>query len=172
MACCQWNLNWNSYIFIQACIWNVIWKMATILPWPQNVNSLRASDAYMCRIFHHHWFRWWLVTWSAPSHYLNQCWNIVNWSITNKLQWNFNCKYYIFIQENAFKNVGCEMSAILSQPQCVKKPGYSTQRQQRMPSVHTVFLSSVCQLSQPFPWQPIGFRAINTRGLYFISTLW
>ena len=34
------------------------------------------------------------------------------------------------------------------------------------------FLSSVCQLSQPFPWQPIGFRAINTRGLYFISTLW
>ena len=26
----------------------------------------------------------------APSHYLNQCWVIVNWTIRNKLQWNFN----------------------------------------------------------------------------------
>ena len=26
----------------------------------------------------HHWFRWWLVAYSAPSHYLNQCWLIVN----------------------------------------------------------------------------------------------
>ena len=25
----------------------------------------------------------------APSHYLNQCWDIVNWTIRNKLQWNF-----------------------------------------------------------------------------------
>ena len=27
---------------------------------------------------------------SAPSHYLNQCRVNVNWTITNKLQWNFN----------------------------------------------------------------------------------
>ena len=32
-----------------------------------------------------HWFRWWLVTYSAPSHYLNQ-W----WVIRTKLQWNLN----------------------------------------------------------------------------------
>ena len=32
---------------------------------------------------------------------------------------------YIFIQENAFENVVCEMSAILSRPQCVNKPQYS-----------------------------------------------
>ena len=38
----------------------------------------------------HHWFRWWLVAYSAPSHYLNQCWNIVNWTSRNNLQWNFN----------------------------------------------------------------------------------
>ena len=25
-----------------------------------------------------HWFRLWLVAWPAPSHNLNQCWNIVN----------------------------------------------------------------------------------------------
>ena len=36
----------------------------------------------------HHWFRQWLVAWPAPSHYLNQCWDIVNWTLGNKLQWN------------------------------------------------------------------------------------
>ena len=56
----------------------------------------------------------------ATSHYLNQWWNIVNWNLTNKPQWNLNRNSYIFIQENAFENVICEMTAILSQPQCVK----------------------------------------------------
>ena len=32
----------------------------------------------------------WLVAWMAPSHYLNQCWNIVNWTPRSKHQWNFN----------------------------------------------------------------------------------
>ena len=27
-----------------------------------------------------HWFRQWLVAWSAPSHYLKQWWNIINWT--------------------------------------------------------------------------------------------
>ena len=58
--------------------------------------------------------------WSAPSHYLNQCWNIVNWTLGNKLQWNFNRNSNIFIQENAFERVVCEMAAILSRPQWVK----------------------------------------------------
>ena len=56
----------------------------------------------------------------SPSHYLNQCWNIVNWTLGNKLQWNFNGNSYIFIQENALENVVCEMASILSRPQCVK----------------------------------------------------
>ena len=50
-----------------------------------------------------------------PSHYLNQCSNIVNWIPTSKLQWN-SC---IFIQENTFKNVVCQIVATLSRPQCV-----------------------------------------------------
>ena len=44
------------------------------------------SDAYMRR-----WTGSSLVqimACSAPSHYLNQCWNIVNWTFRNKLQWN------------------------------------------------------------------------------------
>ena len=35
----------------------------------------------------------------------------------NQLQWNFNQNSYIFIKENAFENVVCEMAAILTQPQ-------------------------------------------------------
>ena len=56
----------------------------------------------------------------APSHYLNQCWNIVNFSVRNKLQWNVNQNTYIFSQENIFENAICEMAAILSRPQCIK----------------------------------------------------
>ena len=50
---------------------------------------------------------------SAPSNYLKQCWNIVNSTPRNKLQWNINRNRCIFIHENAFKNVFCEMSAIV-----------------------------------------------------------
>ena len=38
----------------------------------------------------------------------------------NKFQWNLNQDLYIFIQENAFDCVVCEMTAILSRPECVK----------------------------------------------------
>ena len=39
---------------------------------------------------------------------LNQCWDIINWTLWNKLQ------------ENALEGVVCEMAAILSRRQCVK----------------------------------------------------
>ena len=67
----------------------------------------------------HHWFRWWLVPWTAPSHYLNHCRNIVNWTPENKLEWNLNRNLYIFIQENAFQIIVTKLTAILSRPQCV-----------------------------------------------------
>ena len=55
----------------------------------------------------------------APSHYLNQCWNIVNCTIGNTLQRNLNQNWYPFIQENAFEPVVCEMAAIfLSASMC------------------------------------------------------
>ena len=66
----------------------------------------------------HHWFILWLVAWS-PSHYLTQCWNIVNWTLSNKLQWNPNRNSYIFIHKNAFENVICEMASSLFRRQCV-----------------------------------------------------
>ena len=53
------------------------------------------------------------------SHYLNQCWNIVTWAVSNKLQLNVNQNSYIFIQENPCENVVRKLAAILSRPQCV-----------------------------------------------------
>ena len=59
-----------------------------------------------------------LVAWSAPSHYLNQCWNIISSNIRNKLTWNLNRNSNTFINKNAFKFVVCEMADILSWIQC------------------------------------------------------
>ena len=42
------------------------------------------------------------LVWPAPSHYLNQCWNIVNWTVGNNLQWNLYRKLYIFIKKKCF----------------------------------------------------------------------
>ena len=50
---------------------------------------------------------------------LNQCWNIVDWILKNKLQWNLNWNSNIFIEENTFENVICEMLSISSRPECV-----------------------------------------------------
>ena len=63
---------------------------------------------------------------SAPSHYPNQCWNIVNSTPRNNFQWNFNQNSYISIRENAFQNAICKMAHILSQLQCFNE-GYRYQ---------------------------------------------
>ena len=45
----------------------------------------------------------------------------MNWTLRNKLQWNFNQNYNILIHKNAFESVVCEMASILSRAQCVKR---------------------------------------------------
>ena len=67
----------------------------------------------------HYRFKYWLVSFPAPSHYLNQRKNIVNWFHGNKFQWNSNQNTNIIVQENVFENVVCEMVALLSRSQCV-----------------------------------------------------
>ena len=44
----------------------------------------------------------------------NQCWVIVNWTLRNELQWNFNQDTKLFIHSTASENIVCEMAAILS----------------------------------------------------------
>ena len=53
-----------------------------------------------------------------PSHYLNQCCLVVNGTIRNKINWNFDQYRIIFIQENKFENVVWKISAILFTSMC------------------------------------------------------
>ena len=67
-----------------------------------------------------HCSRQWLVAYLAQSRYINQCWIIINWTLRNKLKWNFNQNKKIFIHENASENIVCEIAAILSRGRWVK----------------------------------------------------
>ena len=58
--------------------------------------------------------RTWLTHWgrvTAPSDYLNQCWDIVNWALGNKLQWKFNQNSNI-----SFKKMHLKMSSVKWRP--------------------------------------------------------
>ena len=79
----------------------------------------------------------------GSDNYLNPCWNIVNWDLRNKFHWNLKRNSYIFIQENAFENVICEMAAISSRPQCVKGliPSYAIQAAFRIAVIYCMISS-------------------------------
>ena len=64
----------------------------------------------------HHLFRWWLIADSNPSHYLNQLWCIVNWTLRNKRWWDLNQHMMVTTENYAFGNVSCKTSAILFWP--------------------------------------------------------
>ena len=54
----------------------------------------------------------------GSNDFLNQCWFIVNWTIENKFQGNFDQTMTISIQWNSFEKVVCKMVTILYLPQC------------------------------------------------------
>ena len=60
-----------------------------------------------------------IIACSMPSHFLNQCWLTVNWTVGNKIPWNFNQHSNFFIEENEFWSVVFKITPILSQPKCV-----------------------------------------------------
>ena len=72
----------------------------------------------------HLWLWQWLVNCSVPSHYPNQCWRLLNWTLGNIIQWNLNQKTIIHIEENGFEDVICKMLAIFSK--CEWVIAYST----------------------------------------------
>ena len=100
---------------------NLVWNFPISLHFSKQLDSTAIACGTSCRIWKRyahsavpsssiesltHWGRVMhicvskLSAWTAPSHYLNQCWNIVNWTFRNKLQWNFNRNSNIFIKEN------------------------------------------------------------------------
>ena len=60
------------------------------------------------------------MAWTAPSHDLNQCWNIVNWTHGNKFS-EIVIEIYTFCKEYAFENVIWKMATSLSRPQFVNE---------------------------------------------------
>ena len=68
-----------------------------------------------------HWFIWWLVAYSTTSHYLNQCWVIINWILRNKLHWNVNQNSRLFLPKIALENIVWGMAAILSRGRWVNE---------------------------------------------------
>ena len=134
----QWGPPYSVFDFV-TCFWLPAWWALRLPWWPpaecSNVSMLCAFLVFTkCFLFLYHccilseikltttttrpsdaYMHWW-----TTSHYLNQCWNIVNWTLSNKLQWNFNRNSNIFIQENALENVVCKKTSILTSPQCIK----------------------------------------------------
>ena len=80
-----------------------------VYPRGQWINSSSPSAIYM-----HQWIGSVLVQIIAPSHYLNQGWVIVIWTLRNKHRWNINQNTNISIHKNASEIIVCEMSSILS----------------------------------------------------------
>ena len=92
-----------------------------------------------------------------PSHYLNQCWKIVNWTLGKKLKWNLNQNLYIFMQENAFENVVWKMAAT--------SPWSVLSRIQIFPGISNTEMINI------HIWFVISFYDYNS-GKYSISGKW
>ena len=56
---------------------------------------------------------------SWVGHNQTQCRNVINWTLGNKLHYDFNLISSIFSQENAFESTICKKAPILSPPRCV-----------------------------------------------------
>ena len=103
--------------------YKILWTFGTMICCPfchcLSVLTHSGQVTHICQWTNHYWFRKCLVTWLTPSHYLNQCWNTINCTLGNKLQWNLNRNLLIFIQKIASEKAVWKMAAILSLPQCV-----------------------------------------------------
>ena len=99
-------LVWTHRYLIQRTVYQLITPSAAYM---RQRTGLSLVQVMSCRLV-------------APSHFLNQCWGVVNWTLGNKLKWNLNQNSCITVQENAFENV-LKMAAILSRPQCVNTCG-------------------------------------------------
>ena len=84
------------------------------------------------------------------------CWNIVNWTLRNKLQWNINQNSYIFIKEKAFGDAVRKLVAILSRPQCVKHTKIGSHSS--WVNIHSVLLRS----SEAWKWSSLLNDHCNT----------
>ena len=62
---------------------------------------------------------------SVASHYINQCWLVVNWTHRNKPRWNLNQQITVFVQENDYGNIVHKVTTIFFRPQLFTWTGVS-----------------------------------------------
>ena len=100
--------------YLQVEYWQTLYKQMhnvinTLVPvniYSRSLSTHRGRMRLKCvSKLGHHRLKKWLDDTLAPSHYLNQCWAILNWTLRNKLQWNLSRNSSILIQENKFENV-------------------------------------------------------------------
>ena len=90
------NLNLNLKVTLNWDGWALTFNSTPLVP-HICVSGSALAQIMACRLF-------------GASYYLNQCWNIVNWTLRNKLQLIFNQNTKLFIHENAFENIVCEIN--------------------------------------------------------------
>ena len=100
-----WYMNYLPIVFRSAWLALTLdWDRLTHLPL---VPHVCVSES------HQHWLRLWLVAYSAPSHYLNQCWDIVNWTLGT----NFS-EISIKRKDLSFTKMQMKISSAKWQPFC------------------------------------------------------
>ena len=99
----------------------------------QMLPSLRPSEAYMHQKTRPSMFQ--IMTcwngWSVPSHCLNQCWNIVHWTLRNKRQWHFNRNSMFSFKEMYLKTSSGKWRLFCSGLQCTLTSELSLRRSSR-----------------------------------------
>ena len=60
---------------------------------------------FVIKISSHNWLRLWLVAWAAASHYLNQYWNSVDWTLEDISYSEIVIIIQQFLLKNVFENV-------------------------------------------------------------------
>ena len=106
MLYCVLYVIWNTYCFnvfywtygIRIVLLVFIWYVEYVL----SACIFLSCFTYLCLVRND------LIN-MFQQHYLNQCWNIVNWTLGNILQWNFIWNSSNFIEKKKFENVVCEM---------------------------------------------------------------
>ena len=110
-----------SFTFTCHCKFRSICKLSVLTHFDVSVPLKCDICIYLCTLAPHicvrelgqHWFREWLVAWSAPSHYLNRWWLIVNWPLGT----NFS-EIRIKIHNFSFMKMNLKVSSAKWRPFC------------------------------------------------------
>ena len=97
------DTTWAKFIYTYLVSWHTSPATLTHLPLVQHLCVSEMGQ---------HLFRQWLVGCSAPSHYLNQRWVIVNWNLMINRQWNSNQNTFFFIHKNTFEMSSAKWSPV------------------------------------------------------------